>query len=335
MAQAPSDYASVAPAPDRQRSTLKKVLRWLVTSLALVLLVAYSVISYFIAAGVTKAERKALEDRPSDYALAYEDVQFMSRKGDILLKGWYIPGEPDKPVVIFVHGISGTRAGDHTLDLVKRLRNRYGFGTLLFDLRAHGESGGDKISAGVFERKDVEGALDYLKGRGVPAERVGLLGFSMGAAIAILTAADEPAFRAVVADSPFAVASELVAQETARKTPFPEWMVPIFLPGASFLANLVYGIDLGLLVPLTYVADLDYPVLIIYGTTDTRIPNSHSQRIYAAAPPGSLVWRVEGVGHTDAFQEYPDEFVQRVGDYFHLRLGAGQGAPAQAAGMTP
>ena len=53
----------------------------------LVLIVVYGLISYLIASGVTKAERKDQEDHPSVYELVFEEVEFLSRKGDVTLRG--------------------------------------------------------------------------------------------------------------------------------------------------------------------------------------------------------------------------------------------------------
>ena len=219
-----------------------------IPAIVVLLIVAYGLVSYLIASGVTKAERKAQEDHPSAYGLEFEDVEFASRRGDVTLKGWYIPGRREGPTLIFVHGIGSVRSGDRAVDLASRLAQR-GFGILLFDLRAHGTSEGKQVSAGQHEQQDVLGAFDYLVRGGVPPDRIGLVGFSMGAGIALMAAAEEPAIRAVVADSPFANASELLGQETARKTPFPEWLVPIFLPTAKLMADQLYGINVGDLVP--------------------------------------------------------------------------------------
>jgi hypothetical protein len=48
----------------------------------------------------------------------------------------------------------------------------------------------------------------------------------MGAGNSILAAAEEPGIRALVADSSYANASDLIIREVARKTVFPEWSVP-------------------------------------------------------------------------------------------------------------
>ena len=221
--------------------------------------------------------------------------------------------------MILVHGLNSNRTGDNALDLTRRLFD-LGFSVLLFDLRAHGESDGDQLAAGYFEKRDVLGALDFLVLRGVPSGRVGVLGWSMGAATALLAVADEPAIRAVVADSAFADAQDMVAQETARSTVFPEWVVPLFIPGMKAMSRILYGIDVGAVSPERAVASIDYPILLIHGEADSRIPVEQSVRIHDSAPAASELWLLPGTEHADAFLNAPDEYVERVDAYLRNRL---------------
>ena len=299
---------------------LRRRMVWLVAPVILVLLVvAYGLISFLIARGVTQAERKPQEEHPSDYGLTYEDVEFPSRRGDVTLSGWRLPADSNMPTIIFVHGIGSVRSGDNAVELASRLVGE-GYNLLLFDLRGHGSSGGDKVSGGFFERYDLWGAYDYLIGQGIEASDIGLIGFSMGAATSVMAAAEEPGINSVVADSPYAVASDLIAREAARKTPIPLWVMPVFIPTARLMADSIYGIDIGSLVPEKSVALLNYPILVIHGTDDQRVPIEQGRRVADAAPEGSFLWPAEGVDHVDAFKTYPDEYVARVVEYLETRF---------------
>ena len=293
--------------------------RWTILVGFLIVVVAYGLVSFLIAQGLTKADRKEQEDHPSAHGLAFEEVEFAPRGGDARLSGWYIAGDPDRLNVIFVHGLGSKRSGDKAVGIAAGLVER-GYSALLFDLRAHGSSGGGKVSGGYFERLDLLGAFDFLTGRGVPAHRIGVLGFSMGAATTVLAAAEEPAIRAIVLDSPYAKASSFIGQETARKTVFPEWIVPIFLPTTRLMASTIYGINLAAMVPERAVERVDYPILVIHGTGDKRIPFEHGERVHRAAHAESELWLVADVDHVDAFIEHPKEYVDRLDRYFAKRL---------------
>ena len=54
-----------------------------------IIVVVYGLISFLIAQGVTKADRDPQEDHPSAHGLAFEDVEFLSRRGDVT---WFVVG---------------------------------------------------------------------------------------------------------------------------------------------------------------------------------------------------------------------------------------------------
>ncbi len=304
-----------------------------VLAVVLVLAGCYAYISFAMASGVTTPDKTPLDGHPREYGLPYEDVAFSPRGGEsggIVLRGWIIGhGGASRPAddltVILVHGLNSNRTGDGALDLASSLFD-LGFTVLLFDMRGHGESDGDRLSAGYFERWDVLGAFDFLVRRGVPPGRIGVLGWSMGAAAALLAVAGEPAIRAVVADSSFAHVQDMIAQETARSTVFPRWAVPAFIPGMKAVSKVLYGIEVGAVAPEKAAATLAYPILVIHGDADGRIPVGQSVRIHASGPAGSELWLVPGSDHAEAFLDASDEYVERVDAYFRNRLAGGASA---------
>jgi pimeloyl-ACP methyl ester carboxylesterase len=295
------------------------VLRWFLGLGLVALIGVYLVVALALVMGATQADRKAAVTLPDEFALHYEEVTFPSREGNVELSGWLIPGAPEQPYVVFVHGLDSERSADGAVELSSRLV-RQGYNVLLFDLRGHGRSGGERISGGYFEREDVLGAYDFLLSRGAAAGRVGLIGFSLGGGVAIMAAADERGIVAVVADSAFADIDDLIAQEAARKTFLSEELVPVFLPAARLFADRLYGIDLGDISPERDAALLTFPVLLIHGDADSRIPPSHSRRIQQRTHFGSELWSPAGVEHVDAFLAQPDEYALRVIGYLEARF---------------
>jgi pimeloyl-ACP methyl ester carboxylesterase len=295
------------------------VSRWFLGLGLVALIGVYLVVALALVMGATQADRKAAVSLPGEFGLHYEEVTFPSREGNVDLSGWLIPGDPEQPHVIFVHGLDSERSADGAVDLASRLVGQ-GYNVLLFDLRGHGRSGGERISGGYFEREDVLGAYDFLLSRGAAAGRVGVIGFSLGGGVAIMAAADERGIAAVVADSAFADIDDLIAQETARKTFLSEDLVPVFLPAARLFADRLYGIDLGDISPERDAGLLTFPILLIHGDADSRIPPSHSRRILERAHFGSEVWTPAGVDHVDAFLAQPDEYARRVIAYLEARF---------------
>ncbi len=258
-------------------------------------------------------------DAPSDYGAEFEQARFRSRRGDVTLDGWHLPRREGMPVVIFGHGIQVGRTGDGMTELAAML-NRRGFGVLMFDFRGHGLSEGHRVSSGWHERMDVLGGYDYLGSLGVLPDEIGLLGFSMGAGAVSLAAAEEPGIRALALDTPYARASELIMRETSLRTRLPKWFVAAFVPCAVFMGRSLFDISVGDMAPERAVSQLDYPIMVIYGAEDSRIPPEHSRRVFDASAKGSSLWVVEGVGHAESFVENKSEYTDRVAEYFLSRL---------------
>jgi len=138
-----------------------------------------------------------LDHTPLDDGFAYEDLTLKTVDG-FELKGWYLPTQ-NGAVIILLHGYGGNR-----LEVLGRaeLLARQGYGVLLYDERASGESEGAR-TFGWLDTQDVALALDTLKNKPqVDPARIGVLGFSIGGQIALRAASQFEQIRAVVAEEP-------------------------------------------------------------------------------------------------------------------------------------
>jgi fermentation-respiration switch protein FrsA (DUF1100 family) len=292
---------------------------WLKLALAFVLLIILSFlgISAFLGYSMTRVERVAIEDDPGLRGLDYEDVSFTSLDKNLTLRGWYLPGDVDRPVIIMLHGEKEHRADESIgmLDLAAVLVER-GYNVLMFDMRGHGESGGSMMSAGYHEKKDLLGAVDYLRGRGLG--RIGVLGFSMGAATALMAATESDDIGAVVADSSFADLEDIMGPEFSKRTKFPRF----FLPPLLFMVKVMYGVDFTAVAPVEAVSEApSTPVFIIHGELDDVIPVEHAHRLKEASQhPQSRLWLIPSAEHVRAYVDHPREYVDRVVAFFDEAL---------------
>jgi dienelactone hydrolase len=192
----------------RRRYWLKLLLVGLVGAVVM-LYAGYTVL--FVWAMSAPARRPVCCRTPADLGLDYEDVSLHSGDG-VLLAGWYIPSQ-NGAAVLLLHGYGAHRG--EVLDRAALLAG-HGYGTLLYDARASGESGGELRSFGWADVDDVRAALAYLQAReDVEPGRLGILGFSIGGQIALRATAEMEALRAVVAEEPgFATAADLPAMST-------------------------------------------------------------------------------------------------------------------------
>ena len=318
-----------------------RVLAGVVLLLALAFL--YTAIAWTMVGMAVAAERETVDATPAEYGMAYEDIAFAPRATTenpddsvLNLYGWWIPAEAAQTAddgasaasaLIVVHGLDSSRSRDPEsyMPLIRSLHDA-GFSLLLFDLRAHGQSDGEIMSAGYFERFDVLGAFDIAqKEYGVGPDRIGVLGFSMGGVAALMAAADEPQLQALVIDSAFANINDLFAAEIANRTPLPEWSVIPLQPAMEIFARLRYGIKLSSIKAEETIKDIDIPVLLIHSEDDPRIGVEHSERIAAAATHSdTTLRRFPTGGHSRAFEEHPEEYLDAVTTYLAGRFDAGE-----------
>ena len=285
-----------------------------------VLVVLYLLASLYIANNALTADRNPIEERPEDYGLVYEDVAF-SPRGDsaITLRGWWMPAEDAKGVIVRVHGLDSNRGA--SLGLTDALV-KAGYSVFAFDLRGHGESDPAQMGASIRERDDLRGALDHvLQERGAQPGRVLVYGESYGGAVALSTSLDEPAVAGVFTDSAFASLSDLVVQEVASRTILPEWGAATLRPGILLAARTLKGLDINEARPVDAVARYAYPLGMVHCRADERIALSHLARIRSQVqwPPHMTIY--ERCSHSMGWEEYPDHYEAFLLDYFDLRLG--------------
>ncbi len=289
----------------------------LIIAFIVVILIAFVGISVYLGASITRAERVAVEGSPADLHRDYEDVQFVSREDNLTLRGWLLPAGNSRRTVVMVHGNGSNRAdpGVGMLAIASAFIDR-GYNVLMFDLRGHGASDGDRISAGYYEQRDLLGAVDYARERG--AEHVGVLGFSMGAAATLLAAAGDDTIEAVVADSSFADLTGIMGREFKERSGFPEFLLKPVLFGVK----LIYGVDFAAVKPVAAVAAIaPRPILFIHGGDDTFVPVANAHQLYeAAANPDDELWIVPGADHVQAYNTAPGEYMDKVAAFFDAAL---------------
>ena len=224
--------------------------------------------------------------------------------GNIRLRGWKCaPATMPIGTLVYLHGVADNRGSGS--GIVTRFVNR-GLEVVAYDSRAHGDSEGDMCTYGFYEKEDLKRVITAI-GR----ERVVALGHSLGAAIALQAAAEDPRIIGVVAAESF---SDLrtVAGERA-------FYLPAGIVERAFRYAEEKGVfDASAVSPERSAARIKVPVLVIHGTADDATSPEHSQRIYAALTGPKKLMLVDGARHTqslarpevwDAIEQWIDSVV--------------------------
>jgi uncharacterized protein len=209
--------------------------------------------------------------------------------------------------VLICHGFGTNRREGQ--DLLPWLTEA-GYGALLFDFQAHGESDGRVTTVGVREVGDVLAAVSYVQHR--EGEDVPLLGlgFSMGASVLIVAAARTRAIRGLVLDSPFATLRRAIARSFKVFFRLPP---KVFTRPTIWFAELFTGSRVGEMEPIHLIGEIaPRPVLIVQGTEDPIVDPEDSILLFDAANEPKELWRLEGAGHVGARSAAPAEYQRRV-----------------------
>ncbi|HUF38737.1 MAG TPA: alpha/beta fold hydrolase [Anaerolineales bacterium] len=255
-----------------------------------------------------------LQENPENLALpAFEQATFKSRDG-VELSGWYIPSG-NTGAVIMVHSLGSSRL--QMRNFARALVDS-GYGILMFDLRAHARSGGGFSAFGWIEHQDVLGAYDFLKEREeIDPARIGLLGFSLGAQIALRAAAGTGLFSAVWVDGPipivyadhFAAASRFSLRRVifspwwwlAYNTQ--EWLTGLDQPPA--LVDVIGNIS-------------PRPLMVAAAGSDRMI--AAARRFYEAAGEPKQFWQLDEIPFGTGILEKGDDYDIRLIGFFNRSM---------------
>ena len=261
---------------------------------------------------------------PADLDLEAEDVTLTAVDGT-RLRGWYLPAGraavDDGPhaAVVVVHGWGS--AAEDLLPAAPAM-HRDGLSLLFVDARGHGRSEATEFMSMPRFAEDTEVALAWLRQRSdVDADRIGLLGHSVGAGAALLVAAGDQDVAAVVSIASMAHPREMITRSFRR------YRAPRALVDASLRTiEEAIGADFDDFAPLHTITRVEAPVLVLHGMRDTTVPVDDARRLVGAADDAVLrLVPAADHRHLDGFLPVLPDLVAFLHDHLQVTPGTDVG----------
>lgn len=298
---------------------LRGSLAGLMTVVRLVLLFGLGLPYLLSTVLVYRPKTDHIGDPGTVFNAAFETVRFEATDGTRLV-GWWIPSDPPqhnirkmdpewgRRTVIICPGLTDTKS---TQAIMANQFIPFGYNVLIFDFRASGDSAGQLTSFGDRERRDVLGAVRWVRqNHPEQSQRLFGMGMNTGAAALIGAAADlspeGQALEAIAVDGIFRDFDRWSDRAAGRFFPPPlSWLVQVFgLP----IASAQVGEDLGHFSPARLnEAIWPRPVMVIQAARDPVVPYEQGKQFFDLAPQPK-----EGV-FLDRFEEERISYNPRLG----------------------
>lgn len=253
------------------------------------------VLGYLLVASVAFVRQRAMIYFPSRYgppgglpaeavALGGRAVRLRAADGVEIEAWWFPPRSAVDPVLLQCHGNGGDVRGRLPWASVFVRR---GLGVFLFDYRGYGASEGSPTERGL--RLDAEAAYDFVRGEGIEARRLVVLGESLGGGPAAHLAATRP-LGGLILESTFTS-----AVDRAREA-YPWLPVGLLMRDRFPVAGRA--------------PDVRARVLVVHGLSDDLIGPRHGEALARAFE--AETYFVEGAGHNDLLSVAGAAYADRI-----------------------
>ncbi|MDA7502129.1 prolyl oligopeptidase family serine peptidase [Chitinophagales bacterium] len=246
---------------------------------------------------LTRRDRKPIRKLRQLAQSAVKNVSITAEDG-VRISAWYV-ARPGPNIVILLSGRGTNR--EENINRAAFYLDR-GYSVLLPDLRATGNSEGDRITFGWEERKDLIAWYQFLQAKGY--HEVAAHGFSLGAATICYALTEIVDFNFIVLEACYT---------DLRKTG-ENWLRRMYIPGvASYLIQPLMDYTLSLskkkMKPLKYIKKIKCPLFIMGGRKDELVPPKVVIKLFAANTARvSRIYFFEDGEHENYSIFYPEEY---------------------------
>ncbi|KAF4714681.1 hypothetical protein FOZ63_022553 [Perkinsus olseni] len=235
-----------------------------------------------------------------------EDIELTNPRGQHLKCSWFHPNwkfdnsdddddqEACCPCVIYLHGNCSSRLeGLQAVPVLLPL----GISLFVFDFAGSGESDGEYVSLGYYEKDDLAAVVEYLRGSKL-VSTIGLWGRSMGAVTALLHGDRDPSIAGMI-DSAFqdmrTLSTDLAQQLGFR---IPGLMLSAVLGMLRLSVKSRAHFDIFDLEPIAHVDQTYIPALFTAARGDTFINPHNTDALFGKYAGDKNLVKVDGNHNT-------------------------------------
>ena len=222
--------------------------------------------------------------------------------------------------IVLCHGMMSSKEGTKQKAFAQAFE-RAGFSVLRFDFSFCGESEGrfEEITFAQ-EVDDLRSAVRWVRQRG--GGPVGLLGSSMGGAVAILYASGDPLVEALVTVAAVGLPARIADRMEGLKRKTQEWKEEGYRLGAEGEVGERFFEDARIQDVLGAARGLSVPLLVLHGGADEVVSVEDARAIHANAGGPKALRVLPGVDHRFTRPGALEEALEASKDWFQRHLNS-------------
>lgn len=305
---------------------MKKHAKKIVLVIGIILVVGIIGMSYFMGITVFENSIVNVDANPPSFEKVNFDIEQFQSNYDIkkitiesTLDGHDIPadyitvnGNKKAPTVIMIHGLGDNRK---TYSPVADMLLKNGYNILSYDQRNSGENVADYTTYGYLEQHDLRDYVTYLDDQLDENQKIGLLGFSLGAQTSSIYLGSQHANEHIdfaILDSPLSNMSYVISSQMQN--------IGIPVDFLMFTGNIITKLKLGFSYEdtnvLNYIDKTNVPILIINSKADITTPYFMGKDIYnTISHSNKNMFTVDDSKHVEIFSDYPKEYEKNIMDF--------------------
>ncbi len=216
---------------------------------------------------------------------------------------------PTQKTAVIVHGYTDNAMRMFMIGYM--YNHSLGYNILLPDLHYHGQSSGEAIQMGWFDRCDVMEWMHFANERFGGSTKMVVHGISMGAATTMMLSGEsqEPYVRCFVEDCGYTSVWAQYKKELREQFSLPSFPI---LDAASYLCDVMYGWNFREASAIKQLKKCTLPMLFIHGAEDDFVPTSMVYELYDAKREEKELWVAPASRHALSYHDHPEEYTRRV-----------------------